>query len=186
MAERVKERGGHWSSVLLAESFLPCAEVRERLVAATRRPAADDRAEAWPLLVRNAARSGEEAQVTSVLEEMTRLANEQDPVRAAALSALAETRPALFGADAEPFLDRIRADAVAARSAARGAPGTGGADRLAEDGTHASGLFAVAAVEALGERTDWAGPWRDLLTSLRNHGIPDVRDAALAVSTSYV
>ncbi|MFC8124344.1 hypothetical protein [Streptomyces sp. NPDC057302] len=115
MAERAKERGAQWSSVLLAESFLPCAEVRERLVAATRRPAADDRAEAWPLLVRNAARSGETDQVTLILEEMTRLENEQDPVRSAALSALAETRPALFGADAEPFLDRITADAVAAR-----------------------------------------------------------------------
>ncbi|MEU5952671.1 hypothetical protein [Streptomyces sp. NPDC047525] len=124
MAERVKERGGHWSSVLLAESFLPCAEVRDRLVAATRRPAADDRAEAWPLFVRNAARSGEPAQVTAVLEEMTRLANEQDPVRAAALSALAETRPALFGADAEPFLDRISADAVAARDSSHGTRGS--------------------------------------------------------------
>ncbi|GAA3099064.1 hypothetical protein GCM10010449_22960 [Streptomyces rectiviolaceus] len=124
MAARAKERGGHWSSVLLAESFLPCAEVRERLVAATRRPAADDRAEAWPLLVRNAARSGETAQVTAVLEEMTRLANEQDPVRSAALSALAETRPALFGAEAEPFLDRISADAVAARDSSHGTRGS--------------------------------------------------------------
>ncbi|MEU6673346.1 hypothetical protein [Streptomyces sp. NPDC046925] len=115
MAERAKERGAHRSSVLLAESFLPCGEVRDRLVAATRRPAAEDRAEAWPLLVRNAARSGEQEQVTLVLEEMTRLANEQDPVRSAALAALAETGPALFGADAEPFLDRISADAVAAR-----------------------------------------------------------------------
>ncbi|GAA1900152.1 hypothetical protein GCM10009837_23550 [Streptomyces durmitorensis] len=123
-AERVKERGGQWSSVLLAESFLPCAQVRDRLVAATRRPAADDRAEAWPLLVRNAARSGEPAQVTAVLEEMTRLANEQDPVRAAALSALAETRPALFGADAEPFLDRISVDAVAARDSSHGTRGS--------------------------------------------------------------
>ncbi|MGW6054616.1 hypothetical protein [Streptomyces sp. NPDC055189] len=119
MAEGAKARGAHWSSVLLAESFLPCAEVRDHLVAATRRPAADDRAQAWPLLVRNAARSGERDQVTAVLEEMTRLANEQDPVRAAALAALAETGPALFGADAEPFLDRISADAVAARDSSR-------------------------------------------------------------------
>ncbi|MEV0318457.1 hypothetical protein ACIBKX_09640 [Streptomyces sp. NPDC050658] len=115
MAGRAEERGARWSSVLLAESFLPCDEVRDRLVAATRRPAAEDRAEAWPLLVRNAARSGERAQVTVVLEEMTRLANEQDPVRSAALSALAGTRPALFAAEAEPHLDRICADAVAAR-----------------------------------------------------------------------
>lgn len=124
MAERVKESGGHWNAVLLAESFLPCAEVRDRLVAATRRPAADDRAEAWPLLVRNAARSGEVAQVTVVLGEMTRLANEQDPVRSAALTALAETRPALFGADAEPYLDRITADAVAARDSSHATRGS--------------------------------------------------------------
>ncbi|MEV0112293.1 hypothetical protein AB0H77_03410 [Streptomyces sp. NPDC050844] len=123
MAERAKERGGQGSSVLLAESFLPCAEVRERLVAATRRSSAEERAEAWPLLVRNAARSGESAQVAAVLEEMARLANEQDPVRSAALSALAETRPALFGADAEPFLDRICADAVAARDSSYGTRG---------------------------------------------------------------
>lgn len=115
MAARAEEHGAHWSAVLLAESFLPCAEARDRLVAATRRPAAEDRAQAWPLLVRNAARSGERDQVTAVLEEMTRLANEQDPVRSAALTALAETSPALFGAAAEPFLDRVCADAVAAR-----------------------------------------------------------------------
>ncbi|MFD4475553.1 hypothetical protein ACFWPU_05495 [Streptomyces sp. NPDC058471] len=129
MAERAKEQGTEWSAVLLAESFLPCAEVRDRLVAATRRPSAADRAEAWPLLVRNAARSGESAHVTAVLEEMTRLANEQDPVRAAALTALAETRPALFGADAEPFLDRISADAVAARDSSYAT--RGGLSRLA-------------------------------------------------------
>ncbi|MGW5733751.1 hypothetical protein [Streptomyces sp. NPDC055261] len=124
MAARAEEQGRPARAVLLAASFLPCAEVRDRLVAATRRPAADDRAQAWPLLVRNAARSGDAAQVTSVLAEMTRLANEQDPVRAAALTALAETRPALFGADAERFLDTISADAVAARDssyATRGA-----------------------------------------------------------------
>lgn len=124
MAARAKEHGGHWSAVLLAESFLPCAEVRDRLVAAPRRPAADDRAQAWPLLVRNAARSGQAAQATAVLQEMTRLANEQDPVRAAALTALAETSPALFGTDAEPFLDRISADAVAARDSSHATRGS--------------------------------------------------------------
>ncbi|MEV8019038.1 hypothetical protein AB0O76_22385 [Streptomyces sp. NPDC086554] len=123
MAERAKEQGGQGSSALLAESFLPCDEVHDRLVAATRRASAEERAEAWPLLVRNAARSGERAQVTAVLEEMTRLTNEQDPVRSAALSALAETRPALFGAEAEPFLDRICADAVAARDSSYGTRG---------------------------------------------------------------
>ncbi|MEV0090775.1 hypothetical protein [Streptomyces sp. NPDC050738] len=115
MAEAARDRGADWDLVLLAESFLPVAEVRERLVAATRRSAADDRAQAWPLLVRNAARSGDPTAVTSVLEEMARLRNEQDPVRSAALDALTATRPALLTADAEPHLDRITVDAVEAR-----------------------------------------------------------------------
>ncbi|MCZ1004036.1 hypothetical protein O1M63_48735 [Streptomyces mirabilis] len=115
MAAVAREHGAHWSSLLLADSFLPVEEARERLVEATRRPAAEDRAEAWPLLIRNAARSGDHAAVTSVLEEMGRLRNEQDPVRSAALDALSRVRPALFTEDAEPHLDRITADAVEAR-----------------------------------------------------------------------
>lgn len=115
MAEVARERGSRWSTVLLAESFRPVAEVRDRLVEATRRPLAEDRAEAWPLLIRNAARSGQPTAVTGVLEEMARLRNEQDPVRAPALEALAGTHPALFTEDAEPHLDRIAADAVEAR-----------------------------------------------------------------------
>ncbi|MCL6670950.1 hypothetical protein [Streptomyces panaciradicis] len=114
-AGRARERGARWTAVLLAESFLPVAEVRERLLAATRRPAAEDRAEAWPLLIRNAARWGDPAAVTAVLRDMERLRNEQDPVRSAALRALADTRAALFTEDAAPHLDRIAADAVEAR-----------------------------------------------------------------------
>ena len=120
MAAVARERGARWNTLLLAESFLPVAEVRERLVEATRRPAAEDRAEAWPLLIRNAARSGDSAAVTSVLEEMGRLRNEQDPVRSAALHALSGVRPALFTEDAEPHLDRIAADAVEARDSSPG------------------------------------------------------------------
>ncbi|TRO67610.1 hypothetical protein [Streptomyces sp. IB201691-2A2] len=115
MAAAARERGEAWDTVLLAESFLPVAEVRERLVEATRRPAAEDRALAWPLLIRNAARSGDSAAVTSVLEESARLRNEQEPVRLPALYAVSRTPPALFTEDAEPHLDRIAADAVEAR-----------------------------------------------------------------------
>ncbi|MFE6131774.1 hypothetical protein ACFQ6Q_26470 [Streptomyces sp. NPDC056437] len=115
MADRARERSAPWSEVLLAESYLPVDEARERLVAATRRPAAEDRAEAWPLLVRNAARSGYADSVTAVLREMARLRNEQDPVRSAALDALAATPPMLFTEEAEDHLDRVAADAVEAR-----------------------------------------------------------------------
>ncbi|MFD5630718.1 hypothetical protein [Streptomyces sp. NPDC127072] len=114
MAAVARESGAPWNTLLLAESFLPVDEVRERLTEASRRPTAEDRAQAWALLVANAARSGDPAAVTFVLEEMERLRTEQDPVRSAALHALSAVRPALFTEDAEPYLDRITADAVEA------------------------------------------------------------------------
>lgn len=115
MADAVRERGGRWNDLLRIECFLPVAEVRDRLVEATRRPDAEDRAEAWRLLLRNAARSADPAAVLLALEEMRRLRNEQDPVRSAALAELADVRPALYTEDAEPHLDRIAVDAVEAR-----------------------------------------------------------------------
>ncbi len=115
MAERARARTAPWNQVLLAESYLPVPEAREQLVAATHRSPAEERAEAWPLLIGNAGRSGDPEAVTAVLREMGRLRNEQDPVRSAALDALAATRPALFGDEAEEHLDRIAVDAVDAR-----------------------------------------------------------------------
>lgn len=114
-AARARARGEPWDTVLLAESYLPAGEVRERLLTAVRRPAADDRATAWRLLVHNAGRSGEPATVHAVLDDMARLRNEREPVRTAALRALLDTPPALFTAASEPLLDRIATDAVEAR-----------------------------------------------------------------------
>ncbi|MFD6531450.1 hypothetical protein [Streptomyces sp. NPDC060184] len=115
MAAWAREHGEPWDTVLLAESYLPAEEVRERLLTATRRPVAEDRATAWSLLIRNAGRSGEPATVHAVLDDMGRLRNEQEPVRTAALRALLDTPPALFTAASEPLLDRIATDAVEAR-----------------------------------------------------------------------
>lgn len=115
MAVWARDHGEPWDTVLLAESHLPAEEVRERLLTATRRPSADDRATAWSLLIRNAGRSGEPATVHAVLDDMGRLRNEQEPVRTAALRALLGTSPALFTAASEPLLDRIATDAVEAR-----------------------------------------------------------------------
>jgi hypothetical protein len=115
MMNGARERGAQESSVLIAESFLPVAEARDRLLAATRRPDAEERAAAWPLLIRNAARWADPAAVTAVLQDMGRLRNEQDPVRSAALRALAATRATLFTEDAAPHLERIATDAVEAR-----------------------------------------------------------------------
>ncbi|WP_406457265.1 hypothetical protein OG782_32845 [Streptomyces sp. NBC_00876] len=115
MAVRAAGRGADRSTVLLAESYLPAAEVRERLLAATRRSVAEDRAQAWSLLIRNAGRSGAPDTVVDVLAAMERLRNEQDPVRSAALAALAAVPAALLTDDVVPALDRIAADAVEAR-----------------------------------------------------------------------
>ncbi|WAU83862.1 hypothetical protein O1Q96_31755 [Streptomyces sp. Qhu-G9] len=120
MAAAARERGAAWDTVLLAESYLPVAQVRERLVEATRRTAAEERSLAWPLLIGNAARSGDPGAVTSVLAESARLRNEQDPVRGPALRALSRIPPALFTEDAAPHLDGIVADAVDARDSSPG------------------------------------------------------------------
>ena len=115
MALRSAERGEPWSTVLAAVAHLPVEEARERLLAATRRPAAEDRALAYPLLIANVARSRERSALETLLEDLRKLRNEQDPVRSPALAALAEVPPRLFtGADV-PLLDRIATDAVEAR-----------------------------------------------------------------------
>ncbi|MGC9441121.1 hypothetical protein [Streptomyces sp. WG5] len=114
-AARARAAGATENAVLSAESFLPVAEVRDRLLAATGRPDAEDRATAWPLLIRNAARSGDPDAVTAVLRDMARLRNEQDPVRAAALRAAGALRATLFTEEAAGHLDRVATDAVEAR-----------------------------------------------------------------------
>ncbi|MFE1961378.1 hypothetical protein [Streptomyces sp. NPDC059479] len=116
MAAQATESGAPWHTVLAAVAHLPVAEARERLVTATRRPAAEDRALAWPLLVRNAARSGESTAIAALLDDLQRLRNEQEPVRSPALTALAEVPPGLFaGTDTTTLLDRIAIDAIEAR-----------------------------------------------------------------------
>ncbi|WP_030591708.1 hypothetical protein [Streptomyces anulatus] len=113
-AERARARQDA-AAVLDATSYLPFDEGREPLLAATRGPAAADRATAWALLVGSAGRSGDPARAATVLEDLLRLRNEQDPVRSAALTALNGVKPALFTDAVEPLLDRIAADAVEAR-----------------------------------------------------------------------
>ncbi|MEW2395305.1 hypothetical protein [Streptomyces sp. NPDC046862] len=95
----------------------PLDEARSELLAAVRRPDADDRALAWPLLVACAARDGGREAITELLATAGRLRNDQDPVRAAALDALAGVHPRLFGPDDAAPLDRIAADALEARDA---------------------------------------------------------------------
>ncbi|WP_399892357.1 hypothetical protein ACGH7X_33185 [Streptomyces sp. BBFR51] len=138
-AARAREAGAGENTVLVAESFLPAAEVHDRLLTATGRPDADDRAWAWPLLINNAARSGDPAAVTVVLKDMARLRNEQDPVRSAALRVARAVPAALFTEDAAEHLDRLATDAVEARDSSPGTRRLLGELALAVLREHAAG-----------------------------------------------
>ncbi|MGW4077960.1 hypothetical protein ACWELB_31465 [Streptomyces asiaticus] len=115
MAVQARERGAPWTTVLESVAHLPVEEARQELEGAVRRSSAEDRALAHPLLIRCVARSGDPDALTELLRRLERLRNEQDPVRSAALGALARTHPALFTDDAAEYLDRIAADAISAR-----------------------------------------------------------------------
>ncbi|MGW3568104.1 hypothetical protein ACWDSL_30355 [Streptomyces sp. NPDC000941] len=148
MAARARERGAHWATVLESVAYLPVEEARDELLRAVRRSSADDRALAYPLLVRNTARSGDPDAVTSLLALLERLRNEQDPVRSAALRALAETHPSLFCDAAAEHLDRIATDAIEARDSS---PATRQALRLL-----AVALLREHAVTGRRELIGWA------------------------------
>ncbi|MEU6841893.1 hypothetical protein ABZ930_08485 [Streptomyces sp. NPDC046716] len=149
-ARAARERGESWDAVLLAESYLPPDEVRDALDAATRRPLADHRATAWPLYVRNAARTADPAQLTGVAAELAgRLRNEQDPVRSAALRALADdVHPALWEPAALPDLGRLV-------EAALEAPDTSYATRYAISGL-AVGVLREHVKDPEQELVQWA------------------------------
>ncbi|WP_392750057.1 hypothetical protein [Streptomyces sp. LN590] len=59
------------------------------------------------------------------------------------------------------------------------------AARLGDTGDTAEGLFAAALTATGGARTAWTGPWRTQLRLLRQHPVPDVRDAAYAEVTAH-
>ncbi|WP_030158024.1 hypothetical protein [Streptomyces sp. NRRL S-244] len=103
--------------LLEALAHLPVAEARPELLAATRLSDADTRRAAWPRLVENAVHARDAEALGEVLELMvTRLRNDRDPVRAAALSALAGVPVPLLAAETSVArLDRIATDAVEAR-----------------------------------------------------------------------
>jgi hypothetical protein len=97
---------------------LPWAEALPELRTAVRRADPEERAVAYPLLIKCAVASGRPAEVTELLTgELGRLRNEQDPVRRAALTTLAAVPPNLFEAT-EAVTDklfRLVVDATEAR-----------------------------------------------------------------------
>lgn len=119
MAQQARARGAHWTVVLAAVAHLPEESAYAEVNAATRRPSPEDRARAWPMLVRQAGHAagrhgGNRSLVTALVTDMARLRDEQETVRAAALAALAQLPARLFEDGAVDHLDRVAGDAVRA------------------------------------------------------------------------
>ncbi len=100
---------------LAVTARLPWAEARDTLRDATRRSTADERAEAYPCYIGAAAASRDPEVFAELLGTLTRLANEQDPVRHTALGALAEVPPWLFRSTEAATVLRLMTDAAQAR-----------------------------------------------------------------------
>ncbi|MDG4824410.1 hypothetical protein O7635_21375 [Asanoa sp. WMMD1127] len=111
-------------------AFLPWPAAVAALAGASRSGDADERAHAYRLLVDAARRSRDPAAVADLLTRLDRLRNEQDPVRAAALTALAKVSR-LLGPASVAALTRLATDAVEARDTS--AATTGALSSLAAD-----------------------------------------------------
>jgi hypothetical protein len=98
-------------------AFLPWQQAKAPLTAAIERAQAEERAAGYELLITCANRTGDGDIVTEAIAYLRRLRNEQDPVRARALTALAQVRPLLLQAQAAEALEQITADTLAARDA---------------------------------------------------------------------
>ncbi|GLW33075.1 hypothetical protein [Actinoplanes regularis] len=125
--DRVR-RDEEWTLDLSA--YLEWPEAAAAQEAALRAGDAGTRARAYTRLTAAAGRSRDPAAVATVITRLTRLRNEQDPVRSAALVALAQVSRLLTAAAAAD-LTAITTDAVEARDASTGT--TAALSRLATD-----------------------------------------------------
>ncbi len=105
---------------LEATARLPWAEAEHPLRAETNRPAATQRATGYTLLIGAAAATRDPDVVARVLTSLTRLPNEQDPVRHAALLAVAAIPGWLLRSADESTMVTLATDAVQARDASWG------------------------------------------------------------------
>ncbi|SCF21777.1 hypothetical protein GA0070558_15520 [Micromonospora haikouensis] len=97
-------------------AYLAWPDASAALDVALRSGDADERAHGYALLVQAARRSRDPQAVAQVIVRLGRLRNEQDPVRAAALTALAKVAP-LLTADTAAGLTQLTTDVVDARDA---------------------------------------------------------------------
>ncbi|WP_232666911.1 hypothetical protein [Pseudonocardia sp. TRM90224] len=91
------------------------ADAEPVLVEATTRPSADERASAYRHVIHAAAATRDPDAFGTCLASLTRLRNEQDPVRSAALAAVAAVPAWLFRSADLPVVRRLVTDAVEAR-----------------------------------------------------------------------
>ncbi|MDR7326893.1 hypothetical protein J2S44_007143 [Catenuloplanes niger] len=110
---RIRE---HEAQVWAWSSYLAWPDARAALETALRSGDADARSSGYALLVAAARRSRDPLAVAEVVTRLGRLRNEQDPVRASALTALAAIAP-LLTAGTAAGLTRLTTDAVEARDA---------------------------------------------------------------------
>ncbi|TDD64037.1 hypothetical protein E1293_42035 [Actinomadura darangshiensis] len=101
-------------------AYLPYEEARPVLQEVTRRPDADDRATGYTLLVQCAGRERDPDVLTVQLESLGRLRNEQDPVRLAALRALASVPEAVLRLEHAAAVEQLAEDALNARDCSTG------------------------------------------------------------------
>jgi hypothetical protein len=104
------------AQVLAWSAYLAWPQASAALDVALRSGDADDRAQGYALLVAAARRARDPLVVAQVVGRLGRLRNEQDPVRAAALTALTRVAP-LLTADTATGLTKLTSDAVDARDA---------------------------------------------------------------------
>ncbi|MFB8007147.1 hypothetical protein [Nocardia sp. NPDC056000] len=94
---------------------LPWAEAKPVLAEAIRRPTAQERATAYPLLVTAAVGSRDSTVIGEVFELLRRLRNEQEPVRRSALQAVRAIPMSLLAPEQLPALEQVATDAMQAR-----------------------------------------------------------------------
>ncbi len=150
---------------LAVTARLPWGEASPTLLEATRRATADERAEAYPLYIDAAAASRDPEVFAAMLGTLTRLANEQDPVRVRALTALSKVPAWLFRASEAALLTKLMVDATQARDfswQSQNAVRELATALIRQGAITRAALLAEAGLdglEALGENNGWLHLW---------------------------
>lgn len=107
-----------WVKRLSVLAYFPPGEVKAEFIQGTRRPEPADRGTAWKWYIVNAKVHGAQTLADATAEAARRLRNEQQPVRAKAIKALANVPARLWNTDALGYLTTIMTDAIEARDQA--------------------------------------------------------------------